>query len=118
MFALRVVKGRARHHALQWRAYTAVDAVEDAKRIAPKLTPPWSRRFQLEDGDEEDIVGPARRTVCIRMSRLTGGMVDAFSVIRGVERNFGRIREYRFIRVCAVGNFSKPSLLTSIRMQK
>lgn len=107
MFALRVQR-RAGHHAWQRRAYTAVDAVEDGKHRTPTFTPPWSRRFRLEDPDEEDTVGPAQRTVCIRMSRLEGGMVDAFTVIREVERKFGRIREYRFIRVCVLGSFSTP----------
>jgi hypothetical protein len=33
------------------------------------------------------------------MSRaIAGGMVDAFAIVRGVERKFGRIREYRFMR--------------------
>jgi len=111
MFALKA----GRHHALQRRAYATVDGV----RIASTVTPPWSRRFQLQDEDEEDIIGPTRRTVCIRMSRPpAGGMVDAFAVIRGVERKFGRIREYRFIRVCCGGALSKLGLLTFIRMEK
>ncbi|KAG1746478.1 hypothetical protein EDB19DRAFT_1689844 [Suillus lakei] len=98
MFALRTGR-QTGHHAFQWRAYATVDTVKEAKRVAPTVTPPWSRRFELQDEDEEDIVGPARRTVCIRMSRaLAGGMIDAFAVVRGVERKFGRIREYRFIR--------------------
>src|ERR1700710_1283377 len=103
MLTLRV-GGRAGHRAFQRRAYTTADAIGDGK-IAPILTPPWSRRFQLEEEDEEDTMCPARRTICIRMSRLAGGMVDAFSVIRGVERKYGRIREYRFIRVCTVESF-------------
>ncbi|KAG1824337.1 uncharacterized protein BJ212DRAFT_1319446 [Suillus subaureus] len=95
MFALRA--GRQAGH--QRRAYATVDTIKEGKHVASTVTPPWSRRFELRDEDEEDTVGPARRTVCIRMSRtLAGGMVDAFAVVRGVERKFGRIREYRFIR--------------------
>ncbi|KAG2153277.1 hypothetical protein DEU56DRAFT_849283 [Suillus clintonianus] len=98
MFALRAGR-QTGHHAPQRRAYAAVDTVREGKHIASTTTPPWSRRFDLQDVDEEDVVGPARRTVCIRMSKtLAGGMVDAFAVVRGVERKFGRIREYRFIR--------------------
>lgn len=98
MFALRVGR-QTGHHAFQRRAYATVDTVKEGKHVASTVTPPWSRRFKLQDEDEEDTVGPARRTVCIRMSRtLAGGMVDAFAVVRGVERKFGRIREYRFIR--------------------
>ncbi|KAG1739127.1 uncharacterized protein EDB91DRAFT_1248886 [Suillus paluster] len=97
MFTLRVGR-QTGYHALQWRAYATVDTVKEGNYAASTVTPPWSRRFQLQDGDEEDV-GPARRTVCIRMSRpLAGGMVDAFAVIRGVERKLGRIREYRFMR--------------------
>ncbi|OJA18864.1 hypothetical protein AZE42_05229 [Rhizopogon vesiculosus] len=97
MFVLKAGR-RASHHALRRRAYATVDVVEGRKHTAPALTPSWSRRFQLDDPDEEDAIGPAQRTVCIRMTRLAAGMVDAFTVIRGVERKFGRIREYRFIR--------------------
>jgi hypothetical protein len=111
MFALNAGR-RAGHHALRRRAHTTVDAVEEGKHIASALTPTWSRRFQLDDPDEEDAIGPAQRTVCIRMSKPPAGMVDAFSIIRGVERKFGRIREYRFTRVRAVGNFSELSVLT------
>ncbi|KAG1854172.1 hypothetical protein DFJ58DRAFT_788489 [Suillus subalutaceus] len=97
MFALKAGR-QTSHHAFQRRAYATVDAVKEGKHVAT-VTPPWSRRFELHDEDEKDTVGPARRTVCIRMSRtLAGGMVDAFAVVRGVERKFGRIREYRFIR--------------------
>ncbi|KAG2347473.1 hypothetical protein BDR05DRAFT_958170 [Suillus weaverae] len=98
MFALRAGRQHG-HHTFQRRAYASVDTVKEGKRVASTVTPPWSRRFELQDEDEEGAVGPARRTVCIRMSRpLAGGMVDAFAIVRGVERKFGRIREYRFIR--------------------
>ncbi|KAG2069656.1 hypothetical protein BDR04DRAFT_1101304 [Suillus decipiens] len=98
MFVLRAGR-QTSHHAFQRRAYTAVDTDKEGKRVASVVTPPWSRRFHLEDEDEEDTVSSARRTVAIRATkRLAGGMVDAFAVIRGVERKFGRIREYRFIR--------------------
>ncbi|KAG1781942.1 hypothetical protein EV702DRAFT_495066 [Suillus placidus] len=98
MFALRAGR-QTGHHTFQRRAYARVDTVKEGKRVASTVTPPWSRRFELQDEDEEGAVGPARRTVCIRMSRpLTGGMVDAFAIVRGVEHKFGRIREYRFIR--------------------
>lgn len=111
MFALRAVR-QTGHHASQRRAYAAIDAINEGSRAAPVVTPPWSRRFELEDEDEQVAVGPARRTVCIRMPKaLAGGMVDAFAIIRAIERKFGRIREYRFLRVCAVEWFSKYSLL-------
>lgn len=111
MFVLRTGR-QTSHHAFQRRAYATIDTVKEGKRVASTVTPPWSRRFELQDRDEDDNVGPARRTVCIRTSRLlAGGMVDAFAVIRGMERKFGRIREYRFIRVCAIEWFSHFSLL-------
>ncbi|KAG1794397.1 uncharacterized protein HD556DRAFT_1370041 [Suillus plorans] len=98
MFVLRTGR-QTSYHAFQQRAYATIDTVKEGKRVASTVTPPWSRRFELQDHDEDDNVGPARRTVCIRTSRLlAGGMVDAFAVIRGMERKFGRIREYRFIR--------------------
>ncbi|KAG1760601.1 hypothetical protein EDD22DRAFT_900537 [Suillus occidentalis] len=98
MFALRAVR-QTGHHASQRRAYAAIDAINEGIRVAPVVTPPWSRRFELEDEDEQVSVGPARRTVCIRMPKaLAGGMVDAFAIIRAIERKFGRIREYRFLR--------------------
>ncbi|KAG0702869.1 hypothetical protein DFH29DRAFT_919376 [Suillus ampliporus] len=105
MFALRAGR-QTGHHALQWRAYATVDTIKDGNHADSRtVTPPWSRQFQLQDKDEEDVVGPARRTVRIRMSKpLAGGMVDAFAVIRGVERKFGRIREYQFIRDGEVGS--------------
>jgi hypothetical protein len=111
MFALRA-RRQTSLHAFQRRAYATVDTVKENKLVASIATPPWSRRFELQDEDEEDTVGPARRTVCIRMSRaIAGGMVDAFAIVRGVERKFGRIREYRFMRVCAVEWFLQFSLL-------
>lgn len=98
MFALRAGR-QTGHHASQRRAYATIDAINEGSRVAPVVTPPWSRRFELQDEDEEVAVGPARRTVCIRMPKaLAGGMVDAFAIIRGIERKFGRIREYRFLR--------------------
>ncbi|KAG2159153.1 uncharacterized protein EDB93DRAFT_448655 [Suillus bovinus] len=101
MFVLR----QTGHHAFQRRAFATLDTVKEGKRVASTV-PPWSRRFEIEDRDVEDTVGgPARRTVCIRMSKtLAGGMVDAFAIIRGVERKFGRIREYRFIRDAEVNS--------------
>lgn len=58
------------------------------------------RRFHIDDPGHGDWQGaPEPRTVQIRFSCVPESMVDALHGLRAIERQFGRIRDYRLLRV-------------------
>lgn len=60
------------------------------------------RRFHIDDAGHGDwegtITEPEPRTIQIRFSCVPESMVDALHGLRAIERQFGRIRDYRLLR--------------------
>lgn len=61
------------------------------------------RRFDINDTGHGDWEGTSTeqepRTIQIRFSCVPESMVDALHGLRAIERQFGRIRDYRLLRV-------------------
>ena len=59
----------------------------------------WGR-FHIDDAGHGDWKGTSeQRTVHIRFSCVPESMLDALHGLRAIERQFGRIRDYRLLRV-------------------
>ncbi|KAH7927435.1 hypothetical protein BV22DRAFT_1193593 [Leucogyrophana mollusca] len=94
---LSVCRHTARHtRTLQQRAYAA-PANQKRYSLRDPLVPPE------DPGDNSLTNQRAARTIHIRASSILG-ISDAYAVIRGIERKFGRVREYRFMRDAEVSS--------------
>lgn len=64
-----------------------------------------TRRFSIDDAGHEKREGSnvqsPTRTIQLRFSVVPESMPDAIRALREVERKYGRIREYRLVRVRA-----------------
>lgn len=58
------------------------------------------RRFHIDDdGHEGTSTEQDQCTIRIRFSRVPESMVNALCGLRAIEQQFGRIRDYRLLRV-------------------
>ncbi|KII95665.1 hypothetical protein PLICRDRAFT_170285 [Plicaturopsis crispa FD-325 SS-3] len=85
---------------IQWRGMSTAEPPERELHAGERSWAP--RQFSKRNLDE----GPRSalrfkeegRTVCIRPWHGVNSMTEGLAILRGVEKKYGRIREYRFIR--------------------
>jgi hypothetical protein len=89
-----------------WRTYAtqSIHGPESYSR-SPEQTSSW------DNGRDERTKIPrtslALRTIHVRSWETIKSMADVFVILRGIERKYGRIRDFRFVRVnCSLSNNS------------
>lgn len=74
-----------------------------------------SRRFHIDDAGHGDWEGEREpRTIQVRFACVPESMIDALHGLRAIERQFGRIRDYRLLRVRLGRIVSSKSLYGNI----
>jgi hypothetical protein len=82
-----------------WRTYSTETTHESESRRSP--FPSRRRSFDSDTDERVKIprVSVAQRTIHVRAWEHPESMADAFAIVRGVERKYGRIRDFMWVRV-------------------
>ncbi|EGO00848.1 hypothetical protein SERLA73DRAFT_178808 [Serpula lacrymans var. lacrymans S7.3] len=108
-----------------WRAYATLDqlpqsAAQETQTRSPR-TFRKSRTFTPKHIDHvsvENDSGNATHTIFVRSVDGILGLSDAYSIIRGIERRYGPLREYRFLRDTEISSMYQSILWASFTSTK
>lgn len=104
---------RITRFVVQRRGYVSNDLPSNVPDNG-KHHPGTSSSFSIDHRGHEvwsaSITSLQQRTIQLRFAHVPESMVHALSAIREVERNFGRVRDYRFARVRDLSRFLRTTL--------